>query len=197
MGVYYGKELQYFRRVTQGGPLSPTILMWWWTQWCINRFCWWQDGWEVRTGEEGRCYTAPNISTQMMAWLHQLTRSGCREHLIPSPGCSTGWGPEKTLGIQLGCSVTPDTWWGPSRKQLASGGLECMDSPTRPDSGYRFSLLTLVHTWRQGCWRSASRRNIEFNEQGRGRLVGDPPKKTIHKRIKCLSRAWWDCGTAP
>ena len=32
-GSYYGKGFKGGRGVTQGNPLSPTILMWWWMRW--------------------------------------------------------------------------------------------------------------------------------------------------------------------
>ena len=54
-----------------GEPLPPPFSMRWWTQWCINGYHWRQEAREVRTGEEGRCYTAPHFYIWKRAWLHQ------------------------------------------------------------------------------------------------------------------------------
>ena len=36
VGSYYGKGFKGGRGATQGYPLSPTILMWWWMRWYIT-----------------------------------------------------------------------------------------------------------------------------------------------------------------
>ena len=39
---YYGVVFKSFRGVTQVESLPPTILMWWWKQWCITGYSWWK-----------------------------------------------------------------------------------------------------------------------------------------------------------
>ena len=113
-GGYYRTAFQGAHEVTQGYPLSPTILNMVIDAVVRHRVMVMVEGAEERASVDRRVGTRLSSSTRTIAWLNHQTPTGSRVHLIPWSDYLIGW----ACGLMWGSQSEGST--APSRRQRIS-----------------------------------------------------------------------------